>query len=87
MSVDAEEATRLCRVYFAKYGLTLRGLQLHHGVDEEDYLSQVHDTLSYRTNAFPIFGLWLTYDYRSASAVARTRQDAGELESEEMDFH
>ncbi|MCS7247994.1 MAG: pyrimidine 5'-nucleotidase [Anaerolineales bacterium] len=33
----------LRRHYFETYGTTLRGLQLHHQVDPEDYLAFVHD--------------------------------------------
>ena len=29
--------------YYATYGTTMRGLQLHHGIDPEDYLAYVHD--------------------------------------------
>ncbi len=29
--------------YFHEYGTTLRGLQIHHGVDMDDYLAFVHD--------------------------------------------
>src|SRR3989304_7969741 len=31
------------RGYFETYGTTLRGLQLHHQVDAEDFLEYVHD--------------------------------------------
>ncbi len=33
----------LRRHYFETYGTTLRGLQLHHQVDADDYLNYVHD--------------------------------------------
>lgn len=33
----------LRRHYFETYGTTLRGLQLHHQVDADDYLAYVHD--------------------------------------------
>lgn len=36
------EARALRQLYFATYGTTLRGLQLHHDVDVEHYLYTVH---------------------------------------------
>jgi len=48
MGLDREGAQKLSAEYYAKYGLTLRGLILHHDVVEEEYLSYVHDTLPYR---------------------------------------
>jgi putative hydrolase of the HAD superfamily len=38
-----EEVARVRRLYYERYGTTLRGLQLHHGVDADDYLRFVHD--------------------------------------------
>lgn len=29
--------------YYRTYGTTMRGLQIHHGIDPEDYLAYVHD--------------------------------------------
>src|SRR5919206_3086910 len=43
LGVEPVEAMALRRQYFADYGTTLRGLQHHHAVDAEDYLSYVHD--------------------------------------------
>jgi putative hydrolase of the HAD superfamily len=37
------EALTLRQHYFVTYGTTLRGLQLHHNVNIEDYLYTVHD--------------------------------------------
>jgi putative hydrolase of the HAD superfamily len=37
------EINHLRHHYFTTYGTTLRGLQIHHNVDTEDYLSFVHD--------------------------------------------
>ena len=37
------EIPALRRHYFLEYGTTLRGLQLHHQVDAEDFLEYVHD--------------------------------------------
>lgn len=38
-----EEADELRREYFLTYGTTLRGLQINHQIDPEEYLSHVHD--------------------------------------------
>ncbi len=38
-----EEVPLVRRRYFELYGTTLRGLQLHHQVDSDDYLTFVHD--------------------------------------------
>ena len=37
------EVSELRRHYYETYGTTLRGLQLHHGVDTDDFLAYVHD--------------------------------------------
>lgn len=42
-NVSAEEAVRLRDDLFQKYGTTMRGLQMVYHLDEEDYLSYVHD--------------------------------------------
>jgi putative hydrolase of the HAD superfamily len=34
---------RLRRNYYERYGTTMRGLQIHHGVDPQDYLTYVHN--------------------------------------------
>jgi len=38
-----ESAVAVRERYFQEYGTTLRGLQIHHGVDMDDYLAFVHD--------------------------------------------
>jgi putative hydrolase of the HAD superfamily len=43
LSVDTAEANRLRRTYWDRYGTTLRGLMLHHGIDPESFLHEVHD--------------------------------------------
>jgi len=43
LDLDHDAALKLRRQYFDSYGTTLRGLQHHHAVDPEDYLSYVHD--------------------------------------------
>lgn len=40
--LSSADATALRRHYFVTYGTTLRGLQIHHHVDAEDYLETVH---------------------------------------------
>jgi putative hydrolase of the HAD superfamily len=42
LGIPHEEVPRLRRAYYERYGTTLRGLQLHHQVDPEDYLAFVH---------------------------------------------
>jgi len=37
------EVLTLREHYYLTYGTTMRGLQLHHGIDPEDYLAYVHD--------------------------------------------
>jgi len=37
------EVLTLREQYYLTYGTTMRGLQLHHGIDPEDYLAYVHD--------------------------------------------
>jgi putative hydrolase of the HAD superfamily len=43
LGLDLDTALALRRRYFVDYGTTLRGLQHHHAVDPEDYLTYVHD--------------------------------------------
>lgn len=43
LGLDAEQAFTVRQTYFGEYGTTLRGLQQHHEVDVEHYLSYVHD--------------------------------------------
>lgn len=43
LSVDASEADRLRRHYWATYGTTLAGLMREHDVDPGPYLTDVHD--------------------------------------------
>jgi putative hydrolase of the HAD superfamily len=38
-----DEADALRRHYLQAYGTTMRGLQLHHGIDPEEFLAYVHD--------------------------------------------
>lgn len=43
LGVDEVEANRLRIKYWKDYGTTLRGLMLHHSVDAEPFLHDVHD--------------------------------------------
>ena len=43
LNLPPEEVSTLRRHYYKSYGTTLRGLQLHHQVDANDYLAFVHD--------------------------------------------
>jgi pyrimidine 5'-nucleotidase len=38
-----DEIQELRQTYYETYGTTLRGLQIHHEVDADDYLAYVHD--------------------------------------------
>jgi len=43
LGVSWQKADRLRLDYWRRYGSTLRGLMLHHGIDPEPYLCEVHD--------------------------------------------
>ena len=43
LGLTREQADRLRRDYWQRYGTTLRGLMLHYGVDPESFLHEVHD--------------------------------------------
>ncbi len=43
LGIAQDEIPHLRRHYFENYGTTLRGLQIHHHVNAEDYLAFVHD--------------------------------------------
>lgn len=43
LDLPPEQVPALRRAYFENYGTTLRGLQIHHDVDADDYLAYVHD--------------------------------------------
>ncbi|MDZ4719824.1 MAG: pyrimidine 5'-nucleotidase [Roseiflexaceae bacterium] len=43
LGVPIDEARTIRRGYFSTYGTTLRGLQIHHQVDTEEFLAYVHD--------------------------------------------
>jgi putative hydrolase of the HAD superfamily len=43
LNLPKEEVPALRKYYFETYGTTLRGLQMYHGVDADEYLAYVHD--------------------------------------------
>lgn len=43
LNVNEAEANRLRVRYWRAYGTTLKGLMLHHGVEPEGFLAEVHD--------------------------------------------
>ncbi|MDX8407629.1 MAG: pyrimidine 5'-nucleotidase [Mariprofundaceae bacterium] len=43
LGVDGETADKLRVKYWKKYGTTLRGMMLHHGMEPEAFLKDVHD--------------------------------------------
>jgi len=43
LQVQADEAARIRHQYFQKYGTTLRGLMLEHGMEPHGFLEYVHD--------------------------------------------
>ena len=43
LGLPSEQVHNLRKTYFQTYGTTLRGLQLHHDVDVDEYLAYVHD--------------------------------------------
>ncbi len=43
LNLPVDEVNSLRRHYFETYGTTLRGLQLHHKIDADEYLAYVHD--------------------------------------------
>jgi len=43
LDIDPEEADRLRVKYWKEYGTTLRGMMLHHGMEAEAFLHDVHD--------------------------------------------
>lgn len=43
LGFNPEEVSVIRKTYFETYGTTLRGLQIHHQVDSDEYLDYVHD--------------------------------------------
>ena len=43
LGVPEDEAHRIQKDYFRRYGLTVRGLMLEHGVEPDDFNAHVHD--------------------------------------------
>jgi putative hydrolase of the HAD superfamily len=44
LGVDGEEARKIQKAYFHQYGLTLRGLMIHHNLDPEEFFSAMTPT-------------------------------------------
>ena len=43
LKFPADQISQIRQSYYETYGTTLRGLQIHHAVDANDYLAYVHD--------------------------------------------
>ncbi len=43
LAIDADEAHRVQKDYYRRYGTTLRGLMEEHGIAPDDFLAYVHD--------------------------------------------
>ena len=61
LACGPSEARRIQKQYFRDHGTTLAGLMMHHGVDPDDFLADVHDVPLER----------LSRDERLAEALAR----------------
>lgn len=61
LAVDADEAHRVQKDYYRRYGTTLRGLMEEHGIAPDDFLEYVHDIDHSPVDPDPVL----------ASAVAR----------------
>jgi len=62
LGVDEAEANRLRLKYWKDYGTTLRGMMLHHGMEPEAFLHDVHDVGAHEI---------LSYDAELDAALAR----------------
>ena len=43
VKLPQDQVPTMRRHYYQTYGTTMRGLQIHHAVDADEYLSYVHD--------------------------------------------
>lgn len=43
LSIPSDQVPAIRRLYYERYGTTLRGLQMHYAVDADEYLRYVHD--------------------------------------------
>jgi putative hydrolase of the HAD superfamily len=43
MNIPTDEIPELREKYYLQYGTTMRGLQVHHKIDADDFLAYVHD--------------------------------------------
>ncbi|MDD2867967.1 pyrimidine 5'-nucleotidase [Neomegalonema sp.] len=51
LGLDLEEARKLQHAYLEEYGLTARGLAIHHGVDPVAFMAETHDHVPIETVA------------------------------------
>lgn len=42
IGISVDEARILQRAYYSKYGVTIRGLMIHHNIDPDDFLEDIH---------------------------------------------
>ena len=56
LNVDAEEARRVQKAYFRKYGLTLRGLMIHHGLDPARFFEEMTPMDLTQVDPNPVLG-------------------------------
>jgi len=56
LGLPFEEAQRLQKDYYRRYGTTLRGLMIEHGVTPDDFLEYVHDIDHSSVEANPTLG-------------------------------
>lgn len=56
LGVDADEARRVQRLYYDRYGASLFGLVEHHGVDAQAFMDHVHDIALDGLEADPALG-------------------------------
>lgn len=87
--LPAEEAFRLQKNYYEKYGTTLNGLMEEYGIDPEDYLKPVHDinldTLIYNAKLDEALTKMTSFKYIFTSG---TKQHAGRvLEKLQISHH
>ena len=43
LGMSPAEVSSLRENYYRRYGTTMQGLRMHHGIDAEDYMAYVHD--------------------------------------------
>ena len=87
LGLPREEARKIQKEYYLRYGTTLKGLMLEHRVDYRDFLDKVHDIDYSWLNPDPALGkaiealpgrkyIFTNGDRGHAEAPARHRRDA-----------